>query len=60
MLREYMLSLGYTENDINKIINTYPLCDMKESNLLNKIKENYKLLKEFGHIDKDIIKMTKR
>ena len=60
MLKEYMLSLNYTDNDINKIINTYPLCNMKESTLLNKIKENYSFLKDFGHSDKDIIKMTKR
>ena len=38
MVKELMLSLGYSENDMNEIVSTYPLTNFTEENLFKKIK----------------------
>ena len=58
-LNKLLKSLGYTEYDINKIINTYPISNMREDTLVKNIKRNYTFLIELGYSQEEVIKMTK-
>ena len=58
MLTEYMKNLGYTSNQITKIITIYPLNKLKEETLLKKIEENYNFLSKYGYSNSEIIKIT--
>lgn len=58
-VKQLLLSLGYIEKEIMKIISSYPLCDLKETSLYNKIKSNYLFLSNLGYTKEEIIKMTK-
>lgn len=60
MLREYMIGVGFTDKDIDKIINTFPVCNYKEETLLKKIDEVYKFLLNNGYVSKEILRMIKR
>ena len=59
MVKEYLLNLGYSEEDIETILNSYALKNLKEDTLLIHIKENYNLLIFLGYSHEDIVKMTK-
>lgn len=41
MVKEYLLKLGYSDKEIDAVLNSYPLCKLKENTLLAKIKEVY-------------------
>ena len=43
MVKEYLLRLGYTNKDIENILNSYILSHFKEDTLLKHIKDNYNL-----------------
>ena len=58
-VNKLLKSLGYTEYDINEIINTYPISDMKEDTLIKNIKSNYTFLVKLGYSQEEVIKMTK-
>ena len=59
MVKEYLLQLGYSKEEIKTILNSYPLCNLKKDTLLAKIKEVYCLLISLGYSHEDVIKMTK-
>ena len=59
MVKEYLISLGYSNIDIEKILNSYSLNTLKEDTLLIHIKNNYNLLITLGYSNEDILKMTK-
>ena len=59
MVKEYLLQLGYGKEEIKTILNSYPLCNLKESTLLADVKEVYYLLISLGYSHEDVIKMTK-
>ena len=58
-LRKFFIEIGYTEEEYEIIVNTYPLSNLKVETLLNKVKENYNFLIELGYSREDVIKMTK-
>ena len=58
-LNKLLKSLGYTEYDINEIINTYPISDTRKDTLIKNVKRNYIFLVELGYSQEDVIKMTK-
>ena len=58
MLREYLLSLGYTDEDIKKIRNTYPVYKCGEEALYQNIKSLYEFFVSFGYATEQILKMT--
>ena len=60
IIKEYLLKLGYSIEDIGNILNSYPLCNLKENTLLADVKEVYSLLITLGYSHEDIIKMTKK
>lgn len=60
MVKEYLLQLGYGKEEIKTILNSYPLCNLKESTLLADVKEVYYLLISLGYSHEDVIKMTKQ
>jgi len=59
MVKEYLLQLGYSKEEIKTILNSYSLCNLKKDTLLAKIKEVYYLLISLGYSHEDVIKMTK-
>ena len=59
MVKEYLLKLGYSHEDIEKILSSYALKNLKEDTLLIHIKNNYNLLISLGYSHEDVIKMTK-
>ena len=59
MVKEYLLKLGYSHEDIEKILSCYALKSLKEDTLLIHIKNNYNLLISLGYSHEDVIKMTK-
>lgn len=60
MVKEYLLKLGYSDEEIDAILSSYPICSLKEDTLLAKIKEVYCLLISLGYSREDVIKMTKQ
>ena len=58
-LNKLLKTLGYTEYDINEIINTYPISSMRTDTLIQNVKRNYTFLVELGYSQEEIIKMTK-
>ena len=58
-VEEKLESLGYTKEDIEEIINTYPISGIKTETLLKNITRNYNLLLDVGYSQDDIIKITK-
>ena len=59
-LRKTFLSIGYTEEELNDIINSYSLKTMKTETLVKKVNNIYNYLHSLGYTKEDIIKMTKR
>ena len=57
MLREYMLGLGYTSDNIDKITNTYPTNKLKDETLFNAVNKIYNFFLEFGYTKEQIKKM---
>lgn len=53
-----MLSLGYTNKDIDKIVNTNEIVRYSELGLYNKVREIFNYLLSIGYNEKQIIKMT--
>jgi len=58
MLKETLLKIGYKEKEIIKIINTYPLSNLKEETLLKKIQEINSFLIDNNYTIDEIIKMA--
>ena len=59
MVKEYLLKLGYSNEDVENILNNYALKKIKEDTLLTHIKDVYNLLITLGYSKNDVIKMTK-
>lgn len=59
VVKKYMLEIGYTKEEIEKIINTYPLYTLIEYTLLENIKNIFEVLLNLGYTRKEIIRMTK-
>ena len=59
MIKDLMLSYGYSEEDIDGIIASYSLAKLSPETLEKKIKENYEFLLRLGYSKEDVIKMTK-
>lgn len=59
-LKKMFLELGYSEKEYVKIVNTYPIINMKPETLMRRVKENYDFLISLGYSKKEIIKMTKK
>lgn len=59
-LKKTFLSIGYTEEELNDIINSEYLEKMKTETLVKKVNNIYNYLHSLGYTKKDIIKMTKR
>ena len=58
MLEEYMMNIGYTDEQIELIINSYPLNTYTESTLLFNIKNMINFFHRNGLNNEDIIKIT--
>ena len=58
MVKEYLISLGYSNDEAETILNSYSLNKLKEDTLLIHIKSNYNFFIIFGYSHKDILKMT--
>ena len=58
-VKEYLISLGYSNESIEKILGNNSLTNFKEDTLLIHIKNNYNFFITFGYNHKDILKMTK-
>lgn len=58
MLYEYLKSLGYSDEEINKIRNAYVFRKYSEISLYNKISDTFNYLLLFGYSAEDIIKMS--
>lgn len=58
MLKEYMISLGYKENEIDKIRNTYPVVKCGDEYLCISVKDLFKLFLNYGYSKSQIMKMT--
>ena len=54
-----LINLGYKEEDIEKIVDAYPLNNMRDDTLSKNIKNNYNTLVSLGYSIQDVIKMTK-
>ncbi len=54
-----LLNLGYKEEDIEKIVDAYPLNNMRDDTLSKNIKNNYNTLVSLGYSLQDFIEMTK-
>ena len=59
MLDEYMISLGYNDEELKLIKNSYPLNNCSEATLLYNIKNMGGYLRKNGLNNKDIISITK-
>ena len=59
MVKEYLISLGYNNEDIENILTCNSLKDFKEDTFLINIKDIYNLLISLGYSRADVIKMTK-
>ena len=55
----YMLDIGYTSEEIDYIINSYPICELTEEKLYDNIKRNYEYFIKLEYSKEEIIKMTK-
>ena len=58
MLEEYMMNIGYTEEQRELIVNSYPLNTYTESTLLFNIKNMINFFHRNGLNNEDIIKIT--
>lgn len=58
-IQEYMLSKGYTKEDLKELFNNTTLTTVKKETLLTKLKENYELLAEIGFRPNEIVKISK-
>jgi len=58
VIREYMISVGYSDRDINKIISYNKVSGYKDKDLLIKIKDLFKCLLELGFGYDDIKEMS--
>ena len=58
MLKEYMLSLGYTEEDVEAFKTNYSLESTTEETLIKKIKIIYSFFITYGYTCDEINKMT--
>ena len=58
-LEELFISLGYSKDDYNEIINAYALTNLKEDTLFNNVKRNFDYFIRLGYKREEVIKMTK-
>ncbi len=60
MVKEYLISLGYSYDKAESILNSYAIKSFKEDTLLIHIKSNYNFFITLGYSHEDVIKMTKQ
>ena len=53
-----LLDLGYQEKEIENILITYPLTNLKDETLYKNIKNNYTNLVDIGYTKEQVLKMT--
>ena len=58
MLEEYMMNIGYNEEQFNLIRNSYPISTLTESTLLFNIKNMVNFLHRNGLSNEDIVNIT--
>ena len=58
-LKKIFKEIGYTEEEMNEIINEYGIRDLKPETLLENVKRNYSFFLSIGYSKEDVIKMTK-
>ena len=58
-LKKYLKEIGYSENDIEKVVNGYGTSGLKPETLLDNIKRNYEFFISLGYNQEEVIKMTK-
>ena len=58
MVRSYMLSLGYLDDEINSIVNSYSIYGYTDKTLYNKIESIFNYFINLGYNDDDIRKMS--
>ena len=54
-----LIELGYSKNEAEEIVNTYPINNLKDDTLKENIKKNYSLFISLGYSKEEVIKMTK-
>lgn len=59
MLYEYMKELGYSDKDIEKIVDSRYTYSYHEDTLYKKIKDNFNFMLDMGYKREDIIRMTR-
>ena len=60
MVRKYLKEIGYENNEIEEILESYPFINVKEETLLKNIKKNYEFFITIGYTKEEVIKMTKK
>ena len=58
-LKKIFKEIGYTEEEMNEIINEYGIRNFKPETLLENVKRNYSFFLSIGYSREDFIKMTK-
>ena len=58
-LKKIFKEIGYTEEEMNEIINEHGIKELKLETLLENVKRNYSFFLSIGYSKEDIIKMTK-
>ena len=58
-LKKYLKEIGYSENDIEELVNECGISGLKPETLLDNIKRNYEFFISFGYSQEEVIKMTK-
>ena len=58
-LKKIFKEIGYTEEEMNEIINEHGIRTFKPETLLENVKRNYSFFLSIGYSREDIIKMTK-
>ena len=58
MVIDYLIELGYSEEEANKIRSAHSLNEYRDETLLNNIKRNYDWLLNNGYSEENIKKMT--
>lgn len=58
-LKKYLKEIGYSENDIEELVNECGISGLKPETLLDNIKRNYEFFISFGYSQEEVIKKTK-
>ena len=54
-LKKYLKEIGYSENDIEKVVNGYGTSGLKPETLLDNIKRNYEFFISLGYNQEEVV-----